>query len=424
MEPGKFNAAPSRASSWRVGQTSEWPASHNLRIGILIMSKREAVILGVGDLPLKNGKTVEPLSPLQIQARVARDALKDANISMRDVDGLFVAGNWGIPGPGQLPTITLAEYFGIVPRYMDSSQIGGSVFESYVGHAALAIEAGRCDVALILYGSTQRSDASRTLGGRPAVLQMQYELPNGLPTPIGGYALSAMRHMHQFGTTSEQLAEIAVAARKWAQLNPEAMRREPLDIDGVLASPMISDPLHLLDACLVTDGGGAIVMTTSDHARAIGRKPIYVRGCGEANTHWASASMPDLARLTAAEIAGQQAFDAAGIRPDDIDIAEIYDSFTITVLMTLEALGFCKPGEGGAFVSNQRTAPGGPFPMNTNGGGLSYAHPGMYGIFLLIEAVRQLRGECGDRQVENVRTALVHGTGGTLSSGATCILTV
>jgi acetyl-CoA acetyltransferase len=383
---------------------------------------REAVIVGVADLPLKNGKTLEPLSPLQIQARVARDALKEAGIALRDVDGLFVAGAWGIPGPGQLPTITLAEYFGITPRYLDCSQIGGSIFESYVGHAKLALEAGRCDVALILYGSTQRSEASRTLGGRPALFQMQYELPYGLPTPIGGYAMSAMRHMHEFGTTSEQLAEIAVATRKWAQLNPAAMRREPLNIDDVLSSPMISDPLHLLDACLVTDGGGAIVMTTADHARALGVTPIHVRGCGEANTHWASASMPDLARLTAAEIAGKDAFEEAGISRDAIDVVEIYDSFTITVLMTLEALGFCERGEGGAFVSGQRTAPGGVFPMNTNGGGLSYAHPGMYGIFLVIEAVRQLRGESGDRQVAHAETALVHGTGGTLSSGATCIL--
>jgi acetyl-CoA acetyltransferase len=386
------------------------------------VNKREPVIVGVGDLPLKNGKILEPLSALQIQARVARDALKDANIALRDVDGLFVAGNWGIPGPGQLPTITMAEYFGIVPRFMDCSQIGGAVFESYVGHAALAIEAGRCDVALILYGSTQRSDASRALGGRPPLLQMQYELPYGLPTPVGGYAMSAMRHMYEYGTTSAQLAEIAVATRKWAQLNPAATKRDPLSIDDVLASPMVSDPLHLLDACLVTDGGGALVMTTAEHARALGRPPIYVRGCGEANTHWAAASMPDMARLTAAEVAGRHAFQAAGIGHADIDVVEIYDSFTITVLMSLEALGFCKRGEGGGFVSGQRTAPGGDFPMNTNGGGLSYAHPGMYGIFLVIEAVRQLRDECGERQVANAATALVHGTGGTLSSGATCIL--
>ncbi|MDP2743180.1 MAG: thiolase, partial [Hydrogenophaga sp.] len=182
------------------------------------------------------------------------------------------------------------------------------------------------------------------------------------------------------------------------------------------------DPLHLLDICLVTDGGGAVVMTTAEHAKALGRKPVFVRGYGESHTHWTIAAMPDLARLTAAEVAGRDAFAMAGIRHDAIDVVEVYDSFTITVLLTLEALGFCKRGEGGAFVANQRTAPGGVFPLNTNGGGLSYAHPGMYGIFLLIEAVRQLRGECGPRQIQDAVTALVHGTGGTLSSGATCIL--
>lgn len=386
------------------------------------MKKREAVIVGVADVPLKDGKVTEPLSVLQVQARAARDALRDAGLSMGDVDGLLTAGMWGVPGPGQLPTLTLAEYFGITPRYMDATNIGGSAFEAFVAHAATAIEAGRCEVALITYGSTQKSEKSRNLAGRPSVLTMQYETPWGMPTPVGGYAMAAMRHMHEYGTTSTHLAEIAVATRKWAQLNPAATMRDPLTIDDVFASPMISDPLHLLDACLVTDGGGAIVMTTAEHARAIGRTPVYVRGYGEANTHWTMSGMPDPARLTSAEIAGREAFRMAGIGHDAIDVAQIYDSFTITVLLTLEALGFCKRGEGGAFVSGQRTAPGGVFPLNTSGGGLSCAHPGMLGIFLLIEAVRQLRGECGERQVQNARTALVHGTGGTLSSGATCIL--
>ncbi|WP_420466415.1 acetyl-CoA acetyltransferase [Panacagrimonas sp.] len=386
------------------------------------MKKREAVIVGVADVPLQNGKVTESLSVLQVQARAARDALNDAGLSMRDVDGLLTAGMWGVPGPGQLPTLTLAEYFGITPRYMDATNIGGSAFEAFVAHAATAIEAGRCDVALITYGSTQKSEKSRNLAGRPSVLTMQYETPWGMPTPVGGYAMAAMRHMHEYGTTSTHLAEIAVATRKWAQRNPAATMRDPLTIDDVFASPMISDPLHLLDACLVTDGGGAIVMTTAEHARALGRPPVYVRGYGESNTHWTMSGMPDLARLTAAEIAGREAFRMAGISHDAIDVAQIYDSFTITVLLTLEALGFCKRGEGGAFVSGQRTAPGGAFPLNTSGGGLSCCHPGMLGIFLLIEAVRQLRGECGERQVQNARTALVHGTGGTLSSGATCIL--
>ena len=387
------------------------------------MGKREAVIVGVADLPLKDGKVTVPMSVLQAQALCARDALADAGIAMREVDGLLTAGMWGVPGPGQLATVTLSEYLGIAPRFVDGTNIGGSAFEAHVAHAATALEAGRCEVALVTYGSLQRSEASRNLAGRPSVLTMQYETPWGMPTPVGGYALAAMRHMHEHGTTSQQLAEIAVATRQWAALNPAATMRGPLSIDDVLASPMISDPLHLLDACLVTDGGGAVVMTTAEHARAIGhRKPVHVRGYGEAHTHWTIAAMPDLARLTAAEIAGREAFAMAGVRPDGIDVVEVYDSFTITVLLTLEALGFCKRGEGGAFVANQRTAPGGAFPMNTNGGGLSYAHPGMYGIFLLIEAVRQLRGECGPRQVQDATTALVHGTGGTLSSGATCIL--
>lgn len=383
---------------------------------------REAVIVGVGDVPLQGGRVVGGGSVLQVQARAAKAALDDARIPMRDVDGLFVAGLWGVPGPGQLPSVTLGEYLGIHPRFADTTNIGGSAFEAHVAHAAIAIERGLCDVALIVYGSMQKSERSRTLGGRPAVLTMQFENVWGIPQPVGGYALAARRHMHEFGTTEEHLAEVAVATRKWAALNPAATMRDPLTIDDVMASPRIADPLKLLDCCLVTDGAGAVVMTTAENAKAHGARATYLRGFGEAHTHWSIGAMPDLARLTAAEMAGSRAFDMAGIRHDAIDVVECYDSFTITVLMTLEALGFCKPGEGGAFVSGQRTAPGGDFPLNTNGGGLSYCHPGMYGIFLLVEAVRQLRGQAGDRQVPGAQTALVHGTGGTLSSGATVIL--
>ncbi len=385
---------------------------------------REAVIVGVADAPLANGKIAHPMSVLELQARVALDALADAGIPMRAVDGLLTAGMWGLPGPGMLPTIALAEYLGIVPRMVEGTNIGGSAFEAHVASAARAIENGDCEVALITFGSLQRSQMSRTLGGRPAIMSAQYETPWGMPTPIGGYAMAAMRHMYEFGTTSEQLAEIAVATRKWAELNPAATMQSPLTIDDVLASPMISDPLHQLDSCLVTDGGGAVVLTSADHARALGKTAVYVRGCGVSHTHFSIASMPDLARHICAEKAGADAFARAGMRPADMDVLEIYDSFTITVLLTLEALGFCAPGEGGQFVSAQRTAPGGEVPMNTNGGGLSYAHPGMYGIFLLIEAVRQLRGECGPRQVSGARNALVHGTGGTLSSAATCVLSL
>jgi acetyl-CoA acetyltransferase len=383
---------------------------------------REAVILGVGDVPLEDGKVVGRGSVLQVQARAAKAALDDAGIPMSEVDGLLCAGLWGVPGPGQLPTVTLGEYLGIHPRFIDATNIGGSAFEAHVAHAAMAVERGYCDVALVVYGSTQRSERSRSLGGRPATLTMQFENIWGIPQPVGGYALAARRHMHEHGTTEEQLAEIAVATRKWAQMNPQATRKEDMTIDDVMASMPIADPLKLFDCCLVTDGAGAVVVTTAENAKAVGRKPAYVRGFGEAHTHWSIGAMPDLARLTAAEMSGRTAFEMAGVSHDAIDLVECYDSFTITVLMTLEALGFAERGAGGEFVSNQRTAPGGDFPLNTNGGGLSYCHPGMYGIFLLIEAVRQMRGEAGERQVEGVETALVHGTGGTLSSGATVIL--
>lgn len=389
------------------------------------MILQEAVIVGVADEPLCDGKVAVPGSPLQIQARCAKAALAEAGLTIKDVDGLFTAGMWGIPGVGQLPTVTLAEYLGIQPVVHDGTNLGGSAFEAHVAHAAIAIERGLCEVALIAYGSAQRSEMSRNLAGRPANLTMQFETPWGLPTPVGGYALAAMRHMHEYGTTREDLAEIAVAARGWAALNPAATRRDPLTIEDVLAAPMISEPLGLLDCCLVTDGGGAVVMTSASHARAARLRPVHVRGHGQAATHWTIAAMPDLARLTAAEIAGQRAFEMAGLRHDAIDVVEIYDSFTITTLLTLEALGFAERGAGGAFVRGGRIGPGGAFPMNTNGGGLSYAHPGMYGIFLLTEAVRQLRGEVEpERQVAGARTALVHGTGGTLSSGATCILSL
>ncbi|WP_112664431.1 acetyl-CoA acetyltransferase [Microvirga flavescens] len=383
---------------------------------------REAVIVGVGDVPLKDGKVVGGGSVLQVQARAAKAAMDDAGIAMRHVDGLLVAGLWGVPGPGQLPSVTLGEYLGIFPRFADTTNIGGSAFEAHVAHAAMAIEAGYCDVALIVYGSMQKSERSRTLGGRPSILTMQFENVWGIPQPVGGYALATMRHMHEHGTTPEQLAEIAVATRKWASLNPAATMRDPISIDDVMKSTPISDPLKLLDCCLVTDGAGAVVMTTAENAKAHGCRSINIRGYGEAHTHWSIGAMPDLARLTAAEMSGKAAFEMAGITHDAIDVVECYDSFTTTVLLTLEALGFCERGAGGKFVANQRTAPGGEFPLNTNGGGLSYCHPGMYGIFLLIEAVRQLRGESGERQVKGAKTALVHGTGGTLSSGSTVIL--
>ena len=385
----------------------------------------EAVIVGVAEEPLVKGVFATPASPLQAQARVAKAALAQAGLTLADVDGLCTANLWGLPGAGMLPTITLSEYLGITPTMHDGTNFGGAAFEAHVAHAALALEQKQVDVVLIVYGSAQKSERSRDLGGRPASLTFQYETPWGLPTPVGGYALAAMRHMHEYGTRREDLAEIAVAARQWAALNPQATHRDPLTVDDVLNAAPICDPLGTLDCCLVTDGAGAVVMTRASHAKAAGVRPVYVRGYGQAATHWTIATAPDAARLLPAEIASKRAMAMAGIDHDGVDLVQLYDSFTITTLMTLEALGFCGRGEGGEFVRDGRLGPAGAFPINTSGGGLSYCHPGMLGIFLLIEAVRQLLGDVEPaRQVAEVSTVLVHGTGGTLSSGATCILSL
>jgi acetyl-CoA acetyltransferase len=376
---------------------------------------RRAAIVGVAESDL--GRTPDK-TVLQLQLQAARGALEDAGLRFNDVEALFCAGNWAWS-----PNLMLAEYLGLRPKYTDSTNIGGSSFEAHIGHAVAGIEAGLFDVALIVYGSTQRSDRSRNRSRSfTPRLTEQYEAPFGLPTPVGAYALAAMRHMFEYGTTSEQLAEVAVATRKWATMNEKAYMREPITIEDVLNSRWIAEPLHLLDCCLVTDGGGAVVVTSAERARSVRKAPVWILGHGEAHTHNTIANMPDLATHQAAIGSGRTAFAMAGLTPAEIDVVEIYDSFTITVLLTLEALGFCERGESGPFVSGQRTAPGGAFPMNTNGGGLSYCHPGMYGIFLLIEATRQLRGECGPRQVEGAQTALAHGTGGVLSSAATVIL--
>jgi acetyl-CoA acetyltransferase len=377
-----------------------------------VEGRRRAAIVGVAESDL--GRTPH-LTVLSQQAQAARAALAEAGLGKDDVDAVFCAGTWSWS-----PALALAEYLGIQPRYLDGTNIGGSSFEAHVGHAAAAIRAGLVDVALIAYGSTQRTDRSRG-GPRPATLSAQFELPYGLPLPVGAYALAATRHMHEHGTTSEQLAEVAVAARGWARHNPRAFLRDPITVDDVLASRMICTPLHKLDCCLVTDGGGAVVVAAEDRWPDVASRPVVVLGHAETATHQSIASMPDLT-VTGAARSGPAALAMAGVSHADVDVVEVYDSFTITVLLTLESLGFCKPGESGDFVGGGRIAPGGDFPLNTSGGGLAHCHPGMYGIFLLIEAARQLRGECGARQVAGAELALVHGTGGVLSSTSTVVL--
>jgi acetyl-CoA acetyltransferase len=359
-----------------------------------------------------------------MQAKAAAEALDDAGIRLDEVDAVFCASG----GQAYSASMQLAEYLGIVPSYTDSTNIGGSSFEAHLGHALLGIASGACEVALICYASRQRSERSRRLapgGLAPAqiaqTLMGQFEAPYGLPMPLGAYALAAQRHMAVFGTTPEQLARIAVDTRLWASKNPKAWFRDPITIDDVLESPMIASPLHLLDCCLVTDGGGALVVTGVDRAADCKKQPVYILGWGESHDHAMISQMPDLTS-TSASRSSSRAFEMAGLGPGDIDVLELYDSFTITVLLALEDLGYCAKGEGGPFVEDGKLGPGGSLPTNTSGGGLSYCHPGMFGIFLLIEAVRQLRGECGERQVVGASTALAHGCGGVLSSTATAVL--
>jgi acetyl-CoA acetyltransferase len=370
-------------------------------------------IAGVAESDL--GEVGPHLSSLDLIGQATARALDDAGLDKAEIDGLFCHSAFF-----QLPPVAAAEYLGIRPRYSDSTAVGGSTFVGYLRHATAAINAGMCEVALITYGSTQRS-ASGGLVSSGTPLIKSYEAPFGPRLPVTAYALAAARHMYQFGTTREQLAEVAVAARKWAQLNPAAFERGDLTIEDVLASRMVSSPLTVRDCCLVTDGGGAVIVTSAERARSLRRAPVFILGAAEAHWHKDIFQMPDLT-VTAAAESGPRAFSLAGLTPADVDVLQLYDAFSINTLLFLEDLGFCKKGEGGSFVQGGAIAPGGRLPVNTSGGGLSYCHPGMFGIFLIIEAVRQLRGECGPRQSADAHVALVHGNGGMLSSQVTALL--
>jgi acetyl-CoA C-acetyltransferase len=390
------------------------------------MPQRHAAIAGIHEF---GDRKVNGLTKIQIKAESAARALADAGLSFSDVDAVYDAGEGGVTG------VSLAEYFGIDPRVVDTTVVGGSSYQFHAAHAARDIAAGRARVALLTYGSTAKSDERAIgTGGRvfpEPTAATNMEIPYGL-TLIGNYALVAQRHMHEYGTTAEQLAEIAVTTRAHAVRNPDAVRglsaigikhTGEITVDDVLSSRTIADPLHLLDCCLVTDGGGAVVIVSADVAKDIRNRPVWILGSGEAVGY--PGNRRDIT-TSAAAISGPIAFEQAGLRPDEIDIAMIYDSFTITVLTLLEDLGFAKKGEGGQYVEGGRLRwdrPGAP-ALNTDGGGLSSNHPGMRGIFLLIEAVRQLRGE-STAQVGGARYAIAHGNGGQLGTrhaGGTVIL--
>ena len=381
------------------------------------MSPALAAIAGVAESDLG----VTDKTPLQLNAQAVRRALHDAGLELQDVDGLATTGL------SRFSATQLGEYLGLQPVWTDSTMAGGSSFDLFVARAAEAIRDGLCELAVVSYGSNQRSARSRRLEGvvEPGMPTNDFELPYAPLRPMSLYAMAAQRHMHEFGTTSEQLAEIAVAARAWALLNPVAFMHGagPLAVEDVLDSPVLSSPLHRLDCCLQTDGGGAVVLTSVEQARALRTRPVVVLGHGEASTNMGSMSIPDLT-ATGAYVSGPRALGLAGVDLQDVDVVEVYDSFTITTLLTLEGLGFCGRGDGGPFVADGKLRPGGALPLNTMGGGLSYCHPGMFGIFLVIEAVRQLRGEAGERQVRDAELALCHGTGGELSTHATVVLGV
>jgi acetyl-CoA acetyltransferase len=371
----------------------------------------KVAVVGVAESDL--GEVGPELTPLDLIGQATIRALEDAGLDKSDIDGLFSASAYY-----HLPTLSVGEYLGIRPRYSDATNLGGSSFVSHLLHAASAIEAGLCDVALIAYGSTQRSGGGRLVSGSEA---NPYEAPYGPRYPVSMYALAASRHMHEYGTTREQLAEVAVAAREWAKLNPKAFVREDLTVEDVLSSRTVSSPLSVRDCCLVTDGGGAALVTSVERARELRKPPVYLLGAAEAHHHRHISQMPDLTTTAAAE-SGPRAYEMAGVGPAQVNVAMLYDAFTINTILFLEDLGFCGKGEGGAFVSGGRIAPGGALAVNTNGGGLSYNHPGMYGLLLLVEAVRQARGECGERQAAEHNVVLAHGNGGVLSSQVTAIL--
>ncbi|WP_291381291.1 MULTISPECIES: thiolase [Achromobacter] len=376
----------------------------------------QVAIAGVGHACLGEA---HGFTEMEVLAQAAARAVADAGLTMRDIDGLATCSSsatmWSMP---------VAEYLGLKPRYIEATMLGGSSFVSHLLPSVMALVSGQCNAVLVCYGSTQKTAVfGRKEGVKARTLldPQPFEYPYSPLSPMTSYALAAARHMHQYGTTREQLAEVAVAARAWARLNPEAAMRDPLSIADVLASRPVSDPLTVRDCCLVSDGGGAYVMVRADRARQLKQPPVYVLGSATAVWNRQISSMEDLT-VTAAAESGKRALAMAGLTVADVDVAELYDAFTINTLLFLEDLGFCKKGEGGAFVQGGAIAPGGRLPVNTNGGGLSCVHPGMYGIFLVIEAVRQLRAQAGERQVQGADIALVHGNGGTLSSQSTAVL--
>jgi len=362
-----------------------------------------AATFGIGEAP--------GFTSMDLAARAALAALDEAGLSLSQVDGLFIA----LPSDF-LSGLSFAEYLGIQPKLTNNNRTGGSAFLTHLNIAAHALNAGEIDVALIAYGSNQRSGRGGLVS---AAAPNIHEEPYSPRLPVSAYALAASRHMHEYGTTREHFYSVVKAARDWAALNPDAFLRTPLSREEYFKARMVSDPLSVLDCCLVTDGAAAVVMVRND--RASKERAVYLLGLGEATDHYQIAQMPDLT-TSAAKYSSARAYAQAGVGPSDVDVVQLYDAFSINTIMFLEDLGFCKKGEGGDFVASGAIGPGGRLPVNTNGGGLACVHPGMYGLFTVIEAYRQLTGTAGDRQVEGAEIAVAHGNGGFLSSQVTAVL--
>jgi len=357
---------------------------------------------------------------IELLSRAAKAAVDDAGLRMSDIDGLCTANLNAALWP-----LNVVEYLKLRPRFTEGTNIGGSAFVAHLLPSMLALDAGICDAVLVCYGSTQRTakfSRKEVVHARGVLDRSPFEAPYQPFNPPSSYALIAARHMYQYGTTRRHLAEVAVAARRWAQMNPEAFARDPLTIEDVLKARMVSDPFTKYDCCLVTDGAAAFVMVRAERVRDLPQKPVYVLGSGTAVWHRSSSGMDDLT-VTPSRDSGARAYAMAGLGPKDMNLMQTYDAFSINTILALEDLGFCKKGEGGPFVENGAIAPGGRLPVNTNGGGLSCVHPNMYGAFATIEAVRQLRGGCGERQIPGATTAIVNGNGGlSAASQSTAIL--
>ena len=359
---------------------------------------------------------IPDMSGIELHADAARNAIKDAGLQPSDIDGVACAG--------QSP-VAMAHYLGITPRYLDGTTVGGCSFMLHVRHAAAAIATGMCDTVLVTHGESGKSRVGFGGGFRgfdTASLQAQFEAPYGPTGAPSTFPIGVLRYMKTYGLTHEQLATVAVVQRQWSSQNPRAMMRDLITVDDVLSSRMVAYPMHLLECCLVTDGGGALVLTSAERAKDMPRPPVYVLGTGESSETPMISQMEDFTTSKAFRVSGEKAFDEAGIVHEDVDHLMVYDAFAHLPIYGLEALGFVGPGEAGAFIEEGNTAPGGGLPMNTNGGGLSYTHTGMYGMFAIQESVRQLRGTAR-AQVPDVKISVAQGVGGMFAAAGTLVLT-